>query len=159
MERLDGADPLRGLRRTLPGLVEGQAQPPPRRSQQGGRDPDIGPGALAFTRGIAARRTSPAGTWFLRRQGWLFFPLLTLEGLNLHQAGLRHVMADRTAPHRRLEVALVSTRLAAYVVALALLLPWGMAVAFFFVQMAVFGLCLGGPSRRATKACRSCPGT
>ena len=57
---------------------------------------------------------------------------------------LRHVIADRTAPHRRLEVALVSTRLAAYVVALALLLPWGMAVAFFFVQMAVFGLCLGG---------------
>ena len=109
-----------------------------------GRDPDIGPGALAFTREIAARRNSAAGTWFVRRQGWLFFPLLTLEGLNLHQAGLRHVIADRTAPHRRLEVALVSARLAAYVVVLLLLLPWGMAVAFFFVQMAVFGLCLGG---------------
>ena len=38
---------------------------------------------------------------------------------------------------------MVGTRLAAYVVAL-LLLPLGIAIAFFFVQMAVFGLCLGG---------------
>ena len=38
----------------------------------------------------------------------------------------------------------MSTRLTAYVVAFALLCRSGKAVAFFFVQMAVFGLCLGG---------------
>lgn len=113
------------------------------RPNEEGRDPDIAPGALAFTRDVAASRRPGLGTWFLRRQGWLFFPLLTLEGLNLHYAGLRQILADRTVPHRRLEITLVSLRLSAYVVALALLLPPGLAVAFFFVQMAVFGLCLG----------------
>src|SRR4029453_1022314 len=55
---------------------------------QEGRDPDIGPGALPFPpavvrarRGLAARLTP--------YQGWFFFPLLTLEGLNLHAAGVR----------------------------------------------------------------------
>ncbi|MCU1534919.1 MAG: acyl-CoA desaturase, partial [Glaciihabitans sp.] len=81
---------------------------------------------------------------FLDRQGWLFFPLLMLEGLNLHYAGLRHVITDRTAPYRRIEITLVVVRLVAYVVLLGVLLPPGVAVAFFFVQMAVFGLCLGG---------------
>ncbi|MGI9155798.1 MAG: fatty acid desaturase family protein [Marmoricola sp.] len=108
-----------------------------------GYDPDIAPGALAFTRDLAEGRTTGFKGWFQRHQGWLFFPLLTLEGLNLHLAGLR-LLGSEAVAHRRLEAALVSTRLAAYVVALALLLPPGKAVAFFFVQMAVFGLCLGG---------------
>jgi fatty acid desaturase len=107
-------------------------------------DPDIAPGALAFTRDAAAARQPGVGTWFLDRQGWLFFPLLMLEGLNLHYAGLRHVITDRTAPYRRIEITLVVVRLVAYVVLLGVLLPPGVAVAFFFVQMAVFGLCLGG---------------
>jgi fatty acid desaturase len=109
-----------------------------------GRDPDIGPGAIAFTRDIAEARNSGFANWFLHRQGWLFFPLLTLEGLNLHYAGLRHVVADKASPFRRVEIVVVAIRLSAYVAALALLLPPGKAVAFFFVQMAVFGLCLGG---------------
>jgi fatty acid desaturase len=109
-----------------------------------GRDPDIAPGALAFTRAIAAARKPGIGTWFLGRQGWLFFPLLTLEGLNLHYAGLRHVISDRSVSHRRVEMSLVAGRLTSYVVVLALLMPPGLAIAFFCVQMAVFGLCLGG---------------
>ena len=109
-----------------------------------GRDPDIAPGALAFTAEIAASRTRGLPGWFVRRQGWLFFPLLTLEGLNLHVAGIRKLLERRTLPHRRLELLLVATRLAAYVVALLALLPPGKAVTFFVVQMAVFGLCLGG---------------
>jgi fatty acid desaturase len=47
-------------------------------------------------------------------------------------------------PYQRVEAALVVTRLAAYVVALVVLLPPGLAAAFFVVQYAVFGLCLGG---------------
>jgi fatty acid desaturase len=109
-----------------------------------GYDPDIAGGSFAFTPAIAESRTTGFGGWFVRRQGWLFFPLLTLEGLNLHAAGIRKLMERRTLPHRRLELFLVGTRLTAYVVALVVLLPPGKAAAFFGVQMAVFGLCLGG---------------
>ncbi|MDO9458368.1 acyl-CoA desaturase [Nocardioides sp.] len=111
---------------------------------QEGADPDIAPGALAFTRDIAAERTTGAAGWFQQRQGWLFFPLLTLEGLNLHAAGVRLLLGRDPVPHRWVELGLVTTRLGAYVAGLAVLLPPGKAVAFFFVQMAVFGLCLGG---------------
>ncbi len=109
-----------------------------------GRDPDIASGTFAFTPAVAESFTTGLGAWFVRHQGWLFFPLLTLEGLNLHASGIRKLLERRTLPHRRLELFLVGTRLAAYVVALAVLLPPGKAVAFFAVQMAVFGLCLGG---------------
>src|SRR5690625_4740660 len=44
-----------------------------------GRDGDIAAGALVFTAEDAAARTD-AGAWLARRQGWLFFPLLTLFG-------------------------------------------------------------------------------
>ncbi|MFD1827466.1 MULTISPECIES: fatty acid desaturase family protein [Mumia] len=109
---------------------------------QEGRDPDIAPGAIAFTRDIVESRTGFAG-WFARRQGWFFFPLLTLEGLNLHTASIRTLVERTTLPWRRLELAMVSTRLVAYVALLFVLLPPGKAVAFFAVQMAVFGVCLG----------------
>ena len=90
----------------------------------------------------AGRLVSPG--WFVKRQGWLFFPLLTLEGLNLHAESVRGLLRPGKVPHARFELALVGTRLAAYVVALLVLLPPSKAVAFFVVQMAVFGLCLGG---------------
>ncbi|MEP6817141.1 MAG: acyl-CoA desaturase [Marmoricola sp.] len=110
---------------------------------QQGRDPDIAPGVLAFTPDDAAGRTAGAKGWFQRHQGWLFFPLLTFEGLNLHYAGLRLLVAE-AVPYRRVEATLVVIRLTSYVVVLALVLPPGKAIAFFLVQMAVFGVCLGG---------------
>ncbi|MDN5854767.1 MAG: acyl-CoA desaturase [Actinomycetia bacterium] len=111
---------------------------------QEGKDPDIAPGALAFTREVAeSRRTGFAG-WFVRRQGWLFFPLLTLEGLNLHFASVRTLLRPDAVKHQRVEAALVLSRLALYLVVLLLVLPLGKAAAFFALQMAVFGVCLGG---------------
>ena len=82
-----------------------------------GYDPDIGPGAIAFTPGIVAQRSSGFAGWFVKRQGWLFFPLLTLEGLNLHAESVRTAM-DKSSkqPWRRVELSLVVTRLAVYVV-------------------------------------------
>ncbi len=55
-------------------------------------DPDIGAGVLAWTPEQAASRGS-VGRAFARHQGYLFFPLLLLEGLNLHVASLRAVFA------------------------------------------------------------------
>jgi fatty acid desaturase len=111
---------------------------------QEGRDPDVAPGAIAFTREIAARRSTGFPGWFMKRQGWLFFPMLTLEGINLHIASLRTLFGPDAVAHRRVEAALVVARLAAFVVVLLMVMPVGKAAAFFCVQMAVFGLCLGG---------------
>jgi fatty acid desaturase len=117
-----------------------------------GTDPDIGPGAIAFTPAIVAARQTGVAGWFVKRQGWLFFPLLTLEGLNLHiasiQAGLDH---DTRQPWRRTELSIVVIRLVAYVAVLAVFLPPLMAAAFFAVQMAVFGVCLGASFAPAHK--------
>ncbi|KRC63764.1 delta fatty acid desaturase [Aeromicrobium sp. Root236] len=118
---------------------------------QEGIDPDIAAGVVAFTPAIVAERTGFAG-WFARHQGWLFFPLLTLEGLNLHAASVQ-AARDKTSkqPWRRTELAIVVTRLAAYVAVLLAFLPLGKALAFFAVQMAVFGVCLGASFAPAHK--------
>jgi fatty acid desaturase len=108
------------------------------------RDPDIESGVLAFTADIArSRRTGIAG-WMVKRQGWLFFPLLTLEGVNLHIASVRTLLTRRSMPHQRVEALLVIGRLLAYVIVLLLLLPLGKASAFLGIQMAIFGVALGG---------------
>ncbi len=108
------------------------------------RDPDIAPGYVAFTPEALAQRRTPLTRWLGRHQGWFFFPLLTLEGLNLHVSSVQPAFAKGTARPQRIEAALVAVRLAAYVAVLLLVLPLGMAVAFVAVQSAVFGVWLGG---------------
>lgn len=107
------------------------------------KDPDIGPGVLAFTPNEAATRTGLAA-WLTARQGWAFFPLLTLEGLSLHVASVQTLLQQKTIPHRRTELAFIAIRLSTYVAALFVLLPPGKAAAFVGVQLAVFGVLLGG---------------
>ena len=62
-------------------------------------DPDIGDGVLAFTTTQIAARTRGLGRVIARRQAWLFFPLLTLEGLHLHVSSVRALLphAERSA--------------------------------------------------------------
>jgi fatty acid desaturase len=114
---------------------------------QEGKDPDIAPGALAFTPAIAAERTGFAAVW-TQYQGYLFFPLLLLEGLNLHVASVLSLAKpdalQRAGRGRKVELALVVTRLAGYVAVLLVFLPVGKAAAFLGLQMGLFGLFLGG---------------
>ena len=125
-----------------------------------GVDPDIGPGAIAFTPGIVADRTSGFAGWFVKRQGWLFFPLLTLEGLNLHAESIRAARDKSSSqPWRRVELFLVVARLTSYVAILLAFLPLGKAAAFFAVQMAVFGFCLGASFAPAHKGMPLIPPT
>jgi fatty acid desaturase len=114
------------------------------RPNQADHDPDIAPGLLAFTREIAGSRTAGLAGWFTRHQGWLFFPLLTLEGLNLHAAGLRHLSSPGPVKHRSTELTLVTFRLTANVVVLFLVMSPAKSLAFLTVQLAVFGIGLGG---------------
>ncbi|GAA1613335.1 MULTISPECIES: fatty acid desaturase family protein [Kribbella] len=109
---------------------------------QADRDPDVQLKAVAFTPQAVVDR-GPIGRWFAARQGWLFFPLLTLEGVGLHASSLRHLLRRDASRTDRVDAAIVLARITTYVVALYLLLPIGKASAFLGLQLAVFGVCLG----------------
>ncbi|MFF0340759.1 fatty acid desaturase family protein [Kribbella sp. NPDC004875] len=109
---------------------------------QVGKDPDVQLRAVAFHPGAVAAR-GPLGRWIAARQGWLFFPLLTLEGVGLHASSLTHLLRPGASRTDRIEAAVVASRITAYVAALYLLLPVGKASAFLGLQLAVFGVCLG----------------
>jgi hypothetical protein len=49
-----------------------------------------------------------------RYQAYLFFPMLLLEGLNLHLASVRELAGRRTSPRRRTEAALLAAHFASY---------------------------------------------
>ncbi|MEU2350804.1 acyl-CoA desaturase [Modestobacter sp. NPDC049651] len=111
-----------------------------------GADPDIAPDVVVFTPedGAAAQRRGGARAWLAAHQGSLLFPLLLLEGLNLHRAAVRHVLAREATPHRALEATLLAVRLGGLLALVFWWLPAGLAVAFLAVQLGVFGLLLGG---------------
>ncbi|MGN8247097.1 fatty acid desaturase family protein [Cellulomonas soli] len=108
-----------------------------------GTDPDIDPGIVAFTPEAVEARRTPVTRWLTARQGWFFYPLLLLEGLNLHVQGLRRVLGRRPVKRRGVELTFILVRLVSYVVLVFLVLPPGKAVAFIGVQLAVFGLTMG----------------
>ena len=110
---------------------------------QEGKDPDIGAGVLAFTPASAAARTGLAAA-FTRRQGWWFFPLLTLEGVNLHITSVQTLLHSKDLKYRWVELSFITVRLGGYLAAVFVLLPPGKAAVFIGVQLAVFGVLLGG---------------
>lgn len=109
---------------------------------QVGKDPDIDSAVIRFYDTAVAPRSRLAG-FIYSRQGWWFYPLLIAEALNLHVQGVITVATRRGLKHRGVECALLTVRLIAYPVVLFATLPWGMALAFLGVQLAVTGLYLG----------------
>lgn len=110
---------------------------------QVGADPDIATDVIVFhTQDLPAARTGLKG-WLTQRQGWLFFPLLLLEGLNLHVSGIKTIFGRGTVKRRPVEIAFVTARLGGYLVLVFWLLPVGMAFAFLGVQLGLFGLYMG----------------
>ncbi|MGY1822193.1 acyl-CoA desaturase [Geodermatophilus sp. SYSU D00079] len=110
-----------------------------------GADPDIAPDVVLFTPedGAAAQRRGGFRGWSAAHQGWLFFPLLLLEGLNLHRGAVVHVLRGGPGRHRGIEAAMLAVRFGGLVALLVAALPPGLAAAFLAVQLAVFGLLLG----------------
>lgn len=106
-------------------------------------DPDIRSGALVFTTEDLAEPRRGAPAWFAKRQGWLFFPLLLLEGLNLHISGVKTIFGRGEVRRRPVEIAFVTVRLGGYLALVFWLLPVGMAFAFLGVQLGLFGLYMG----------------
>jgi len=106
-------------------------------------DPDIVTGVLVFqTLDGPVRRTGLRG-WLTARQGWLFFPLLLLEGLNLHVSGVKTIFGRGPVKRRPVEIVFITVRLGGYLALVFWLLPPLMALAFLAVQLAVFGLYMG----------------
>jgi fatty acid desaturase len=103
-------------------------------------DPDVKRNVLAWT-GEQARLQRGVLRFVARHQAGLFFPLLLLEGWNLHVGSLRALRTRRRG--WRLETALLAVHLAATVVVLLLVVSPLQAVAFVVVQQSVFGLYLG----------------
>ena len=107
-----------------------------------GKDPDIESGAISFVDESAATR-SGVRAWITRRQGYLFFPMLPLEGLNLHVQAIRRLSSRARLEGRWIELGMLTARFMIYFGLIFWLLPFGMAWAFIGVQVAVFGLYMG----------------
>ncbi|MEV4758317.1 acyl-CoA desaturase [Micromonospora sp. NPDC049559] len=113
-------------------------------------DPDVGAGALVWTEEQAAE-TRGLGRWMARRQAYLFFPLLLLEGLNLHVASVRALVerdratgAHRTPiRHRRVEALLLTVHLVAYPLVLFSVLSPVRALVFIAIHQGLWGLYMG----------------
>ncbi len=75
------------------------------------------------------------------------FPLLALEGLNLHLHSFKYLFGAKAVKGRWIELSIIAARFVLLVVPVCMFLPVGMACAFlgvqFAVQFAVFGVYMG----------------
>ena len=106
------------------------------------KDPDIEIDTISFLEEDAAKARG-IQRLITRKQGWFFFPLLLLEGANLHFISVRHLFGREPVKGRYIELGLLTARFALVLTPIFLFLPLGMAFAFLGVQLAVFGLYMG----------------
>ncbi|MFF5960252.1 fatty acid desaturase family protein [Streptomyces luteogriseus] len=104
-------------------------------------DPDLDPDLLVWSQD-QARAAKGLPRLIGGRQAFLFFPLLTLEGFNLHVSSVK-ALANRSLKHRGLDGVLLFGHFVVYLSVLFWLLPLGMAFAFLAVHQCLFGVYLG----------------
>ncbi len=107
-----------------------------------GKDSDIAASVVHFY--PPEKEMRPGFSSFMHRhQGWWFFPLLTVEMLNLHAQGVQALVTRPGMKRRWTELMMMLVRLAGYPALLFIFLSPGRAAAFLGVQLAVTGLYLG----------------
>ncbi len=106
-------------------------------------DPDMLNGVLIWETESITETKRGFRAWIAAHQGYLFFPLLLLEGLNLHVAGLRLIFGRAKVKRRTVEIILITVRLVGYVALVFWLLTPGLAAAFLGVQLGLFGFFMG----------------
>ncbi|WP_421015758.1 fatty acid desaturase family protein, partial [Glutamicibacter creatinolyticus] len=94
-----------------------------------GKDPDIEWDTISFQPADAQRQKGLL-KWITERQGYLFFPLLTLEGLNLHFQSIKYLFVAKRVKNRSREITVIVLRVAIYLALIFAFLPIGMAFAF-----------------------------
>ncbi|WP_406072621.1 fatty acid desaturase family protein [Micromonospora sp. NBC_01638] len=112
-------------------------------------DPDVGAGALVWTP-EQAQETRGINRWLAKRQAYLFFPMLLLEGLSLHVASIRAIVGREpdgryTTPmrHRAVEAVLLVAHTAGYVALLLAVMSPVKALLFAAVHQALWGFYMG----------------
>ena len=106
------------------------------------RDPDIATTVIAFYP-EPDRPRSRLVAFLIARQGWWFFPILTVEGLNLHAQSMVTLFGNGPVKRRKTELGMVFSRWVVYLTALFVMLSPGIAAAFLGVQLMVFGVYMG----------------
>lgn len=106
------------------------------------KDPDIQVDTISFLEADAVEARG-LRRLITRRQGWLFFPLLTLEGLNLHFHSIRHLVGRGPVKARWAEIGMLTLRFGLVLTPIFLFLPLGKAAAFLGIMLAVFGVYMG----------------
>ena len=111
-------------------------------SNTAGKDPDVEKDFIIFQAEDAVGLKG-IDKLMAHRQGYLFFPVLLLEGINLHRHAFITVFSKGKVDKRALEIVLLTVRNVAYITVLFTFMPLGMAFAFLGVQLAIFGLYMG----------------
>ncbi|HEY0534514.1 MAG TPA: acyl-CoA desaturase [Actinoplanes sp.] len=104
-------------------------------------DPDVAPEVLIWATESALGRRGLAG-FVTRHQAGLFFPLLTLLGVDLKVSSVK-ALRNGVVKRPKLEAVLLAVHAVAYLSALFLVLSPVQAVAFILVHQALFGVYLG----------------
>ncbi|RZU53910.1 fatty acid desaturase [Krasilnikovia cinnamomea] len=104
-------------------------------------DPDVAPEVLIWATESAWGRRGLKG-FLTRHQAGLFFPLLTLLGIDLKVSSVKALIRG-DMKRRNLEAALLVLHLAGYLAALLLVLSPAQALGFLVVHQALFGVYLG----------------
>ncbi|MEV0389123.1 acyl-CoA desaturase [Nonomuraea sp. NPDC050643] len=104
-------------------------------------DPDVSPDILVWSE-KQAEHSRGIARFIGRRQAYLFFPLLTLEGLNLKVSSFR-ALRRASLKSRGLEGLLLTAHVVLYLGAVLLVLPLPMALLFVAVHQACYGVYLG----------------
>jgi fatty acid desaturase len=104
-------------------------------------DPDVIPDILVWSR-QQAQASRGIARFIGRWQAFYFFPLLTLEGVNLHVSSVR-ALRGPTLRHRGSEAALLGLHFVAFTAAPFLALAPGKALLFLVVHQVIFGGYLG----------------
>ena len=112
-------------------------------------DPDVGVGAFVWDADQARARTGWVG-WLTRHQAALFFPMLTLEALNLRVSSVQAV-ARPGLRFRKTETLLLFGHFALYVALLVTTMTWLQGLVFLAVHQALFGVYLGSAFAPAHK--------
>ncbi|MBM0239103.1 acyl-CoA desaturase [Micromonospora sp. ATA32] len=112
-------------------------------------DPDVGGGALVWSYDQAVA-TRGIRRWLARRQAWLFFPMLPLEGLALHVNSVKALVGRETdggfttpMRHRRVEALLLGLHAVAYLGVLFTVLSPVRALVFIAIHQGLWGLYMG----------------
>lgn len=108
-----------------------------------GRDGDILPGAIVFVSEDAAERRG-LRRWLTARQGYYYLPILTLAGADLHLSAIKAVLGKERNPHRVQEGAMIAVRLLGFGALVVLALGPLLGAVFLVVQVALFGVYMGG---------------